>query len=62
MTRREIYLADMRQQAVQQRDRMAELVSEGWLIKDAAREMGIGDGRSWQIWKKIKADLGWQAV
>ncbi len=40
---------------------MAELVSEGWTIKAAGTEIGVGSDRALKIWKSIKDGLGWQA-
>ena len=53
------YLAGQHEAAAQRCDQLAELVSEGYLIKDAAAKMGLSEARVWQVWKQIKDGLGW---
>lgn len=50
-----------RRKSARQMGRIAELVSEGWTIKAAGREIGVGEGRALKIWRSIKDGLGWQA-
>lgn len=44
-----------------QMDRIAEMVSDGWTIKAAGAELGVGPDRALKIWKQIKDGLGCQA-
>lgn len=44
------------------RDKLAHLVSEGWSVAAAGRELGISQQGSSGHWAQIKADLGAQAV
>ncbi len=50
-----------RRASERQRERMAERVADGWTIKAAGAEMGVGPDRALKIWKSIKDGLGWQA-
>jgi len=44
-----------------QANRIAYLVSEGWTVTAAGREIGVSQQRASQIWVAIKASLGPQA-
>lgn len=44
-----------------QRDRMAELVSEGASVKEAGKAMGLTESGAFWMWKQLRAGLGWQA-
>ena len=55
-------VARQRAQGKKQRERIAELVSEGWSVQAAAREIGISQQMGSKHWRKIKEELGPQAV
>lgn len=55
-------LARQHEASAQRRDRLADLVSEGYLLKDAAKLMGMSEARIWQVWREVKQGLGWQAA
>lgn len=42
-------------------ERLAELMSEGYEIKNAAPIIGVSVDRARRLWREIKRDLGWQA-
>jgi hypothetical protein len=48
--------------AAARRDELAGHVSEGLSITAAAKLMGIRQQRASQLWRRIIADLGWQAA
>lgn len=48
-------------EARHKRSQLAELVSEGVTIKDAASHVGLGERAAQRAWKRIKEELGWQA-
>lgn len=45
-----------------QANKMADLVSEGWTVTAAGRELGVSQQRSSQIWRVIREGLGPQAI
>lgn len=51
-----------RAKSAAQMDSIAERVSQGWTIKAAGAEIGVGDKRALVIWRKIKDQLGGQAA
>lgn len=51
----------LRERTERQKVRMAELVSEGLGVIAAGRQLGVGEARALQIWRKVKDDLGVQA-
>jgi ribosomal protein L13E len=42
-------------------EQLAELMADGYEIKDAAPTIGITVDRTRRLWRGIKRDLGWQA-
>lgn len=42
-------------------DELAQLVSEGATIEQAAQTMGIGKSTAWGLWVNIRSKYGWQA-
>lgn len=42
-------------------DELAQLVADGASLKSAAATMGFSEARVWQLWAKIRNQLGWQA-
>lgn len=52
-------LARLQDAAERRRDELAELVSEGTSLKDAAALMGLTEKRIWQVWREVKQGLGW---
>lgn len=51
----------LKEHAAERRDELAERVSIHGSLTQAAREMGISQQRASQMWKIIRAGLGWQA-
>jgi len=43
------------------RDALAEIVANGASVSEAGRALGISETTAFKHWKRIKADLGWQA-
>ena len=43
-------------------DRLAELVSQGLEVRDAAIRMRVTKGYAYALWADIKRNLGWQAI
>ncbi len=41
---------------------LAELVAEGLTVRAASAQLGITEQRGGQIWARIRAGLGWQAI
>lgn len=52
----------LRAQGKKQRERLAFLVSEGYSVSAACREIGISQQMGSKHWAKIKQELGPQAV
>lgn len=59
---RSILLERRRKHGRELRDKLAFLVSEGWSVAAAGRELGICQQASSKHWTQIKRDLGAQAV
>lgn len=51
-----------RRKSRQQMDRLAELVAEGWSVAAAGREIGVNQQRSSELFRRIKDELGPQAI
>ena len=41
---------------------MAEAVASGWTIQDAGRMLRVDKNRAIKIWRRIRQDIGAQAV
>ena len=52
----------MRQRKESRIERLADLMADGYEIKDAAVAIGVSVDRTRRLWRGIKRDLGWQAV
>ena len=46
----------------EQMDRLAELVSQGLEVRDAAIRMRVTKNYAYALWADIKRGLGWQAL
>ena len=53
--------AARRAATARQANQLAELVSEGWSVAAAGREIGVSQQRSSQIWKRVRDGLGAQS-
>lgn len=42
-------------------ERLADLMADGYELKDAAPIIGVSVDRTRRLWRGIKRDLGWQA-
>ena len=51
----------MRQRKESRIEVLAELMANGYEIKDAAVAIGVSVDRTRRLWRGIKRDLGWQA-
>ncbi len=45
-----------------QKASLAEHVAEGGTVSGWARHNGVAESWAWQLWRKIRADLGAQAI
>lgn len=43
-------------------ERLADLMADGYEIKDAAPIIGVSVDRTRRLWAIIRRELGWQAV
>lgn len=56
------HAAKRRQHTAKQKAVIAELVSEGWSVAAAGRELGVTQQRASTVWREIVRDMGAQAV
>ena len=56
------YYAKRRGHSAAQCNKLADLVAEGYSVAAAGRAIGVGQQRSSQLWRRIRAGLGAQAV